>query len=64
MTPAVGTEAAAEKQDSGTERPPIETASQLNCLAMMCALLRDALDREGTEFRVLVADLADFLEPC
>jgi hypothetical protein len=46
------------------ERPPIEAASQLDCLAMICALLRDALDREGTEFRVLVADLADFLEPC
>ena len=45
------------------ERPPIETASQLNCLAMMCALLRDALDRDAMEFRILVADLADFLEP-
>jgi hypothetical protein len=44
------------------ERPPIETASQLHCLAMMCALLGDALDGEGTKFRILVADLADFLE--
>ena len=34
----------------------------LNSLAMMRALLRDALDGEGMEFRILYADLPGFLE--
>jgi len=43
-------------------RPPTEAAPTVRPWVQIRGLLRQALDSEGTEFRVLVADLPVFLE--